>query len=60
VRLPDATRSALRELLLAELAGAGTRARDAGCPPEVLAEVLDVRLSSAAEAAPEPAGPGRQ
>lgn len=52
------TRSALRELLLAELAGAGTRARDAGCPPEVLAEVFEVRLKSAAEGAEDSAGPG--
>jgi hypothetical protein len=58
VRLPDATRSALRELLLAELAGAGTRARDAGCPPEVLAEVFEVRLKSAAEGAEDAVGPG--
>jgi hypothetical protein len=44
VRLPDATRSSLRALLVAELADAGTRARDAGCPPEALTEALDVRL----------------
>jgi hypothetical protein len=51
VRLPDTTRSALRELLLAELADAGSRA---GWPPGVLAEVLDARLKSAAEDAGEP------
>ncbi|WP_328451469.1 hypothetical protein [Amycolatopsis sp. NBC_00438] len=46
MKLPDATRSCLRELLLAELADAGTRARKAGCPPGTLAEALDVRLTS--------------
>ncbi|WP_326959705.1 hypothetical protein [Amycolatopsis sp. NBC_01286] len=49
MRLADATRSSLRELLIAELAAAGTRARDAGCPPEVLAELLDVRSGSLTE-----------
>jgi hypothetical protein len=59
VRLPDTTRSALRELLLAELTDAGTRAHDAGWPPEVLADVVGVRLKSAAEDAGDPPGPGR-
>ncbi len=49
MRLADATRSSLRELLVAELAAAGTRARDAGCPPEVLTELLDVRAGSLTE-----------
>ncbi|WP_328646972.1 hypothetical protein OHS58_02225 [Amycolatopsis sp. NBC_00348] len=49
MRLADATRSSLRELLIAELAAAGTRARDAGCPPEVLAELLDARSGSLTE-----------
>ena len=48
-RLPHATRTAVRALLLAELVSAGTRARAAGCPPEVLFEVLDARLGPAAE-----------
>lgn len=49
MRLPDATRVAVRAVLLAELVSAGTRARAAGCPPEVLFDVLDARLRSAAE-----------
>lgn len=57
MRLADATRSSLRELLVAELAAAGTRARAAGCPPEVLAEVLDVRSGSVAE---DSRGPDRE
>jgi hypothetical protein len=40
---------AVREVLMAELVSAGTRARVAGCPPEVLSDVLDARLRSAAE-----------
>jgi hypothetical protein len=43
MRLPDATRAAMREVLLAELTAAGARARMAGCPPEVLAAVFDAR-----------------
>ncbi|MEV6872038.1 hypothetical protein [Amycolatopsis sp. NPDC051128] len=48
-RLPDAARTAVRALLLAELAAAGRRARAAGCPPEVLAELFDARRRLAAE-----------
>jgi hypothetical protein len=47
-RLPHATRAAVRALLLAELVAAGTRARAAGCPPEVLAAIFDARRKSAA------------
>lgn len=47
-RLPQPTRTAVREVLLAELVSARTRARAAGCPPEVLFDVLDTRLRSAA------------
>ncbi|MEU0788724.1 hypothetical protein ABZ342_01580 [Amycolatopsis sp. NPDC005961] len=47
-RLPQATRVAIREVLLAELLSARTRARAAGCPPEVLFDALDARLRSAA------------
>ncbi|MFJ1765448.1 hypothetical protein ACIOD2_34340 [Amycolatopsis sp. NPDC088138] len=54
MRLADATRSSLRDLLVAELAAAGARARDAGCPPEILAEILGTRLNSAADAAQAP------
>jgi hypothetical protein len=59
VRLADATRSSLRELLVAELAAAGARARAAGCPPEVLTEVLGARVRSAADEAraPDSRGP---
>ncbi|WIY01858.1 hypothetical protein QRX60_48970 [Amycolatopsis mongoliensis] len=49
VRLPHTTRAAVRAVLLAELASAGTRARAAGCPPEVLFDILDARLHSAAD-----------
>jgi hypothetical protein len=49
-RLPHTTRVAVREVLLAELVSAGTRARAAGCAPDVLFDVLDARLRSAAEA----------
>lgn len=49
MRLPHATRAAVRAVLLAELLSAGTRARAAGCPPDVLFDVLDVRLRSAVE-----------
>ena len=55
-RLPHATRTAVRALLLAELAAAGRRARAAGCPPEVLAAVFDARRKSAAGEPREPAG----
>jgi len=48
-RLPDAVRTAVRALLLAELAAAGRRARAAGCPPETLAELFDGRRRLAAE-----------
>ncbi|GLY39277.1 hypothetical protein Amsp01_053010 [Amycolatopsis sp. NBRC 101858] len=48
-RLPRATRVAVREVLLAELVSAETRARAAGCPPEVLFEELDARLRTAVE-----------
>lgn len=48
-RLPPATCAEVREVLLAELIAAGHRARAAGCSPESLFEVLDRRLSSAAE-----------
>ncbi|MDT7799577.1 MAG: hypothetical protein QOI78_3010 [Actinomycetota bacterium] len=54
MRLADATRSSLRDLLVAELADTGARARDAGCPPEILAELLELRLNSAADAAQAP------
>ncbi|MEA5363783.1 hypothetical protein VA596_29915 [Amycolatopsis sp., V23-08] len=54
MRLAEATRTSLRELLAAELADAGARARNAGCPPEILAELFAARLSSAAEAAQAP------
>ncbi|WP_155545921.1 hypothetical protein [Amycolatopsis camponoti] len=47
-RLPQATRVAIREVLLAELLSARTRARAAGCPPEILFDALDARLRSAA------------
>jgi hypothetical protein len=46
--LPDAARSALRELLVTELAEAWARARDAGCPPGVLTEVFGARSRSLA------------
>jgi hypothetical protein len=48
-RLPDAARAAVRALLQAELAAAERRARAAGCPPEVLAELFDARRWSAVE-----------
>ena len=48
-RLPRATRVAVREVLLAELVSAETRARAAGCPPDVLFEALDARLRAAVE-----------
>ncbi len=48
-RLPHATRVAVREVLLAELLSAGTRARAMGCPPETLFDILNARLRSAAE-----------
>ena len=48
-RLPRATRVAVREVLLAELISAETRARAAGCPREVLFEALDARLRAAVE-----------
>ena len=58
-RLPHPTRTALREVLLAELTSARTRARAAGCPPERLFAVLATRLAAAAEDSPAlaPAGP---
>jgi hypothetical protein len=40
---------AVREVLLAELVSAETRARAAGCPPDVLFEALDARLRAAVE-----------
>ena len=49
MRLPHTTRAAVHAVLLAELLSAGTRARSAGCPPEVLSDVLEARLRSAAE-----------
>ncbi|MGW4526632.1 hypothetical protein [Amycolatopsis sp. NPDC004378] len=49
VRLPRATRAAVRAVLLAELTSAGMRARAAGCPPDVLFDVLGARLGLAAE-----------
>ncbi|MEU0532028.1 hypothetical protein [Amycolatopsis tolypomycina] len=44
--LPEATRAAVRALLLAELTAAGRRARAAGCPPDVLTSVFDARSRS--------------
>lgn len=41
--LPEATRAAVRALLLAELTAAGRRARAAGCPPEVLMALFEAR-----------------
>ena len=57
-RLPHATRTAVRAFLLAELVAAVTRARAAGCPPEVLAALFDARRRSAAGDSwgPEPVG----
>jgi hypothetical protein len=49
MRIPHPTRAAVRAVLLAELASAGRRARAAGCPPEVLVDILEARLQSAAE-----------
>jgi hypothetical protein len=49
MRLPHETRTAVHAVLLAALVSAGKRARAAGCPPEVLFDVLDARLRSAAE-----------
>jgi hypothetical protein len=48
-RLPAAARAEVRALLLAELTAAGSRARAAGCPPNVLFDVLDARMCAAAE-----------
>ncbi|MEU4249298.1 hypothetical protein AB0F15_17995 [Amycolatopsis sp. NPDC026612] len=45
-RLPEATRTAVRALLLAELTAAGRRARAAGCPPELLTSVFEARRRS--------------
>jgi hypothetical protein len=49
VNLPDTPRAALRELLAKELAEAWQRAREAGCPAAVLAEVFAVRQRLVAE-----------
>ncbi|SFW75985.1 hypothetical protein SAMN04489730_4026 [Amycolatopsis australiensis] len=46
-RFPHATRAAVHELLLAELRSAGGRARAAGCPREVVLEVLSTRVCTA-------------
>ncbi|MFG1641722.1 hypothetical protein ACGFMK_15665 [Amycolatopsis sp. NPDC049252] len=54
MRPADATRSSLRDLLVAELSAAAARAQHAGCPPEVLTELFEVRLNSAADAAQAP------
>ncbi|WP_410673298.1 hypothetical protein [Amycolatopsis sp. cmx-4-68] len=48
-RLSAAARAEVRALLLAELTAAGTRARAAGCPPDVLFDVLDARMCAVAE-----------
>ncbi|WP_167455318.1 hypothetical protein [Amycolatopsis kentuckyensis] len=45
-RLPEATRAAVRALLLAELTAAGHRARAAGCTPEALTAVFEARRRS--------------
>ncbi|WP_206790519.1 hypothetical protein [Amycolatopsis sp. MtRt-6] len=45
-RLPEATRAAVRALLLAELTAAGRRARAAGCPPDVLTALFEARSRS--------------
>ncbi|MEV6447792.1 hypothetical protein [Amycolatopsis sp. NPDC051716] len=45
-RLPEATRAAVRALLLAELTAAGRRATAAGCAPEVLTAVFEARRRS--------------
>ncbi|MDX3195707.1 hypothetical protein PV458_45530 [Streptomyces sp. MN03-5084-2B] len=45
-RLPEATRAAVRALLLAELTAAGRRARAAGCSPEALTAVFEARRRS--------------
>ncbi|MFB9688883.1 hypothetical protein [Amycolatopsis plumensis] len=42
-RLPEATRAAVRALLLAELTAAGRRVRAAGCSPEALTAVFEAR-----------------
>ncbi|MEU8632238.1 hypothetical protein AB0C38_08730 [Amycolatopsis sp. NPDC048633] len=55
-RLPQATRADVRAVLLAELVSVETRAGAAGCPPEVLFDVLDARLRSAAAGGPDPVG----
>ena len=59
-RLPHPTRTALRAVFLAELTSARTRARAAGCPPEVLYAILAARLASAADdsRAPDLVGEG--
>jgi hypothetical protein len=57
--LPDTPRAALRELLAKELTEAWNRARHAGCPPAVLAEVFASRSRSVAEGSgPAVAGEG--
>ncbi|WP_329044592.1 hypothetical protein OG738_25370 [Amycolatopsis sp. NBC_01488] len=55
MRLPHATRAAVRAVLLAELVSAEIRTRAAGCSPEALFDVLSVRLRTVAEDG-EPAG----
>jgi hypothetical protein len=46
-RLTDAARAAVQALLLTELTTAWSRARAAGCPPALLAEVFEARWSPA-------------
>ncbi|WP_410645441.1 hypothetical protein [Amycolatopsis sp. lyj-346] len=45
-RLPEATRAAVRAVLLAELTAAGRRARAAGCTPEALTALFEARRRS--------------
>ncbi|WP_370965911.1 hypothetical protein [Amycolatopsis sp. cg9] len=49
-RIPDPARAAIRALLLAELTAARRRWQAAGCPPDVLARVLEARRNWLAEA----------
>ncbi|MEV7094276.1 hypothetical protein AB0M80_15735 [Amycolatopsis sp. NPDC051045] len=58
-RLPEATRAAVRALLLAELTAAVRRARTAGCPPEALTAAFEARRRSVEEGDSGLPGSGR-